>query len=337
MEGSAGMKVCIVGGSGHVGYVLKGLKQHRDIKLCGIGAGPAGEDIARLHDAVAAPGLHAPPAFTDYRVMFDTVKPDLVAVAPVYADNARVSIEALSRGIHVFSEKPLATTLPELAELERTYRAGKAHLSCMLGLRYNPAMLAGWEAVRAGAIGEVRLMTAQKSYKLGVRPAFYADRARYGGTIPWVGSHGIDLLLWFGAQPVETVYATHSSRANGGNGSMELTALCHFTFAHEVFGALTIDYLRPAKAPTHGDDRIRVAGTAGVLEVREEQALLIDAGTEGTRKLEKKPERSMFAEFIDQIRGQGRCLISADESLAMTRACLLARDSADQGRAVPFT
>ena len=36
-----------------------------------------------------------------------------------------------------------------------------------------------------------------------------------------------------------------------------------------------MDYLRPATAPTHGDDRLRIAGTLGVVEHQEGRGLTL--------------------------------------------------------------
>jgi len=43
----------------------------------------------------------------------------------------------------------------------------------MLNMRYEPALRAAYNAVRAGAVGEVRVLHAQKSYRLGTRPDFF--------------------------------------------------------------------------------------------------------------------------------------------------------------------
>ena len=43
--------------------------------------------------------------------MLDHARLDVVGVGPEYGDHARVVLEALRRGIHVFVEKPVATTL----------------------------------------------------------------------------------------------------------------------------------------------------------------------------------------------------------------------------------
>lgn len=330
------MKICIIGATGHVGYILAGAEQDKDIRICGVAPGSKGETVDRLLDGFAGHSIDPPPAFEDYRAMLDELKPDLVGIGPEYADNAPAAVESLQRGIHVFVEKPVATTLEDLEKVVAAYAATDAELSCMLALRYHPSMMAAWQAVQDGAIGIPRLLTAQKSYKCGPRPEFFKDRARYGGTIPWVGSHGIDLLQWFSGETFRTVYATHTTRENRDNGDMEMTALCHFTFTNDVYGGCHIDYLRPQAAETHGDDRIRVAGTEGVVEVRHDQATLINGAAEGTQTLEPAAERHVFLDFVEHVRNGTPCRITAQDAFSMTRACLLARQSADTGEIISF-
>jgi len=330
------MKVCIIGATGHVAYVVQGVAEDKDAVIAGISPGSQGESVDRLLEACEHHGVDAPPLYEDYRAMLDEVRPDVVGIGPEYADNARIAIEALQRDISVFIEKPVATTLEDLTAVERAYEGTKAELAAMMALRYEPAFTAAWQAVRDGAIGDVRLATAQKSYKCGPRPEFFKDRVRYGGTIPWVGSHGIDLLQWFAGVPFRSVYATHTTRANGDNGDMEVSALCHFTFEDDIYGGCNIDYLRPQAAETHGDDRVRVAGTEGVIEVRGGQAYLINAAADGTQELEPAPERQIFVDVLERLRGNTPCRITAAESFSMTRACLLARESADRGEIMMF-
>lgn len=328
------MKIALVGVSGHTGYVLSGVRGDADAGIVGLAPGSSGEDASVLLPAFAEAGLPKPGLFDDYRRMLDECQPDVVAVAPHFGDIAGVVSDALERGLHVFAEKPLATTPEGLARVEAAAAAARGKLGCMLALRYDPAFYAGWLAVRGGAIGAVRLVSAQKSYKLGRRSAFYADRASYGGTIPWVGSHGIDLLLWFGGAGFRSVYAAHSRVANGGNGDLEVSAFCQFAMADEIIGTVSIDYLRPSAAPTHGDDRIRVAGTRGVLEVRDAKAVLIGEG--GVRELSPVPGPGIFQDFLRLVRGEGASRLTAREALDVTRACLLARESADEGRPIAF-
>ena len=329
------MKVAIIGTTGHINYVLDGMRDQKDLELVGVAPGSSGEDIKKLNDKVKECG-YSPQEFDDYSEMLDKVNPDVAAIACFFNDHARVAMEVIRRGIHVFCEKPLATTLEDLVRLEKVYSQSTVHLAAMFGIRYTPWFLTAWNAVNRGAVGEVRLMNAQKSYRLGERGDNFKKREMYGGTIPWVGSHAIDWLQWFSGEKFKAVSAYHSKRHNRDHGDLELTALCSFEFSNEVYGSVNIDYLRPAGAPTHGDDRIRVAGTRGVIEVRENRVFLINDEQSGILELELEPKQEIFIDFLAQIRGEKKCMVSARESFSVSEACLKARLAADENRSIKF-
>jgi len=250
--------------------------------------------------------------------------------------HADMCLEAFRRGMAVFCEKPVALTPADLARLRSAHADSGVHFAAMMGLRYDPAFFTAWRAVRDGAIGAVRLIDARKSYRLGQRPAFYHRRETYGGTIPWVGSHAIDWIHWFSGAPFRTVYGAHSTRHNRDHDQLELTALCQFTLGDEIFASASIDYLRPPRAPTHGDDRVRVAGTEGVIEVRGGAVYLINDHADGEQTPACECPRQIFCDFVDQVRGRSEALLDAADTFAVTEACLLARQSADEGRQKSF-
>jgi len=329
------MKICMIGVRGHNGYVLRDLGDLPQVEVAGLCAGTEEDDIEALRKSCGDAG-HRPEVFDDYCRMLDAIKPDALTVAGPCERRADMCIEAFRRGVHVFSEKPVVTTLEDLDRVRRTHADSGVHFAAMMGLRYEPAFYTAWRTVREGNIGTVRLISTRKSYKLGQRPSYYRVRETYGGTIPWVGSHAIDWIYWFGGQPFRSVYATHTTRCNRALGDMEMSALCHFTLAEEVFASVTMDYLRHENAPTHGDDRVRVAGTEGVIEVRDRELFLINAEAEGEQKPDVSCERTIFRDFIDHIEGKSTALITASEVLAVAEAYLLAQRSADEGRVLMF-
>lgn len=115
-----------------------------------------------------------------------------------------------------------------------------------------------------------------------------------------------------------------------------MSALCHFTLSNDVFASASIDYLRPQNATSHGDDRIRVAGTKGVVEVRDGQVYLINESSDGTKPCSLLETGNFFADFIKQIKGEGTCRLSAEDTFLNTRAALLARQSADENKVIFF-
>ncbi|QTL97336.1 gfo/Idh/MocA family oxidoreductase [Iocasia frigidifontis] len=327
------MKICIIGSAGHTNYVLDGVRRDKDSKIVGIAAGIQGEGIDKLTEQIGE--LEEKPAvFDDYREMLEQLQPDVVAVASHFYQQASITLEVLKRGINVFVEKPVATNLSELASVKRFYQQSNLHLAAMFGIRYKPCFMTAWKLVQQGAVGKVRLMNAQKSYKLGSRPEFYKKRETYGGTIPWVGSHAVDWLHWFSGERFETVYAAHSNQYNQGHGELEISALLHFRLTNGAMGSVNIDYLRPDTAGSHGDDRIRVAGTEGVIEVCDERVFLINSKKKGVQEVSLENSEGIFLDFLSQVRGKGKCLVSAEDSFYITEVCLKARVAADENRIV---
>ncbi len=340
------MKLCMIGNrGGHDKHVWDALPHLPHVRVVGIASGAPEDDVTPWLRRCDTLGF-TPEVFTDYLQMLDQVRPDIVTICGPFEQHAEMSSEALRRGIHVFCEKPVALTLEQLAMVRAAYIEARAqfqgwypgglHLAAIMNLRYDPAFYTAWRAVRDGAIGTVRLINTQKSYRLGRRDAYYRDRATYGGTIPWVGVHAFDWIYWYSAQAFTSVYATHSTQYNHDNGDLEMSALCHLTLTNEVFASTSIDYLRPATAPTHGDDRVRVMGTDGAIEVRGGTAYLINPDTEGEAELPVACDRQIFKDFVEHIEGKTTAILTADDVFAVTEACLLARQSADEGRVITF-
>jgi predicted dehydrogenase len=315
--------------------VLKGLRGQKDAELVGIAPGSNDENVEGLYRTAIDYG-YSPRKFESFIDMLDQLMPDIVAVACHFNDHASVTVEALNRGMHVFVEKPIATTLEDLEIVKAAYKKSDAHLAAMFGIRYTPWFLTAKKLLQEGSIGEIRLMNAQKSYRLGERSELYRKRETYGGTIPWVGSHAIDWMYALSGEQFLSVFASHSTRSNNGHGELEATGLCHFTFTNEVFGSVNIDYLRPKQAPNHADDRIRVAGTKGILEVHDNKVYLISEQADGIQEVPLLAEQESFVDFLQQVRGAGKCMVSAEQSFMVTEACLKARLSADEGRVVYF-
>ncbi len=327
------MRICLIGVTGHIDYVFQGMAKDPACRITGVAPGSPGEKTERL---AGRPEVSGARFYTDYRKMLDELRPEIAVVACHFCDHARVTVEALARGCHVFVEKPLALTFEDLALVKKAYAAANRHLAAMFGLRYAPWFLTAWEGVQEGMIGRIRLLNAQKSYKLGRREEFYHRRASYGGTLPWVGSHAIDWIHWFSGERFCSVYASHSRQFNREHGELEVTALAHFTLTNEVFASVTLDYLRPEKAPAHDDDRLRLVGTEGIMEIRDGKVFLLSGEGGGAQELPLSPGGDIFSDFLRQVRGEGAALVTAEDSFYITEAALAARRSADEGRVVFF-
>lgn len=322
------MRIAFIGGSGHYALALPALRARAELRAVGLAKGCAEECVDGL--ARSLPGLAVE---EDYRSMLDRARPDLAVVDPWYCQHAEIAIECLQRGIHVFCEKPLATTLEDLDRLEAVWRQSGCALGGMLNLRGAPWFLAVRQAVEAGDIGKVRLIHGQKSYRMGVRPAFYRTRALYGGMLPWVGIHAIDWALQL-AGPCEWLCASQSRAENRGQGELESSAALLMRLGDQVLATVTADYFRPDGSARHDDDRLRVTGTRGMLEAVDGRVFLENEAPR--RELPLPAAQDVFAAFLDDI-SQSTHGHWAESALQSSRVSLLARQSGDEGRAIDRT
>lgn len=302
------MKVVFIGMCGHSMQAYHVLKERTDVTLCGVAPGSAHEQMTKSFDEKI-------PFFADWEQMLSVTQPELAIVSPVFGLTGEIVIACANRGIHVFCEKPVAGSTEELDRVADAVKNSGIRFGAMHYLRVEPAFWQGAAMVRAGLIGDVRLLNAQKSYRFGARPSWYSNRDLFTGIIPWVGIHAIDWIYAFSGKRFLSVNASCA-------GTPERTALCRFDLTDDVMATVTLDYYRPATAPTHDDDRIRCVGTEGILEVREKKIHLMNA--DGVQIIDPAPAPELFTCFLE-----GTDLLSPDEIFYLTRVALLARASAD--------
>jgi predicted dehydrogenase len=328
-------RIALIGSRGHWQASVADIPNLQNAML--VAFCPAGDNADRVMDWCEKNG-QAPMVEDDYRKMLDRAQADIAIVCGPFEQHAAMCIEAISRGIHVLSEKPAALTFEELEALRAAHqRNPAAHLAGMMFSRYTPGFYTAARRIREGAIGDARLINARKSYRLGQRPPYYRDRKTYGGTIPWVGSHAIDWAMWFaGDAKFTTVAAMHSSAQNDGNGTMERAAVCQFTLTGDRAASISIDVFRPATAPTHDDDWARIVGTEGIIEVR--PTMLTVLGSSGANGLVEQIscDTTLLRDFIDHVEGKVKSMLNAESTLALTDACLRARQAADERKIVGF-
>lgn len=123
---------------------------------------------------------------------------DTVAIGDYYGRRGALVIEALKAGKNVIADKPICTSISELDEIERLSEEMGLKVGCMLDLRYLSQFNKARELIADGVIGEVQNVsfTAQHHLNYGVRPMWYFESGKHGGTINDIGIHGIDVIRY---------------------------------------------------------------------------------------------------------------------------------------------
>jgi predicted dehydrogenase len=265
--------------------------------------------------------------------MLERHKLDVVIEADNDRDRADTVSACAGRGIHVIAEKPLAKDLAGLEQVQRAVEQSGIQLSMLITMRCSPGYLAMKEAVASGAVGEVTQAGAQKSYKMGERPAWQKSRDTFSGIIPFVGIHVMDLMRWVTGRDFVEIMAYAGNTAHPEVGDLEDNACLAARLDNGASAAVRLDYCRPAAAPTHGDDRLRVAGDRGVVESIGGKVTLITA-EEGPRELPRPDPVAFFADYAAALREGRDPFIPYKDCVRITEVVLRARESADTGRPV---
>jgi predicted dehydrogenase len=323
------MRLGLIGSTGHWQTYAPSLGRVPGLTLVAVAAaGPEETTGAFDHAPGQTMDTHR---YDDARKMLDTERLDVVQVA---CRNDRIPVWAricLERGLPVMAEKPLAMDLPTLEGLFHAARKTKAALVPMHTMRGVPELAAVRQAVRARDIGEPMMSFSQKTYKWGkTRPDFYRNRATFPGLAPWVGIHAFDWLHWILGDVFTEVQGREGTTARPDFPACGSQAAFVLTMRNGGVTSVTLDYLRPAAAPSHADERLRIAGPRGVIETAlvEHKVTLTTADTR-PRTLALEPRTDLFTQFARSLRGEAPPPLTLHEACRITEIAIKAQQAAD--------
>jgi predicted dehydrogenase len=354
LDPGAPLRIGMIGRTGHLGYVLNQLDTVPKARIAAYafedGDWTFNSDGSRRSDGNSqgtsynmdrqrrwvdgqAWSKMKPTLYETYQEMLEKEELDLAVICLPYARNALAICAAAEAGLDILSEKPVAVNRSDLDRVERTVKSTGVRLSAMFAMRYASPIYTVWRTVGQGEIGKPCLARAQKSYKWGDgRPWFYKDKEIYGSTILWVGIHAVDYLRWCTGLEVRRVSGFHSNLAHPESPDAQDNAVISLELENGATAAITMDYLRPETAPTHGDDRIRIAGSKGIVEsFSDEDTVELVTGEKKPHEIKlEEPELPLFADFVGELRGQRTSLIGPDEAVRVTRICIAATEAAEK-------
>lgn len=206
----------------------------------------------------------------DEREILDDREIALVASAAIPDQRAPLGIRVMRAGKDYMSDKPGMTTLEQLAEVRRVQaETGRIYSIAYSERLDNHATVRASELVAAGAIGDVVQTVRLGPHRIGEgRPAWFWDKARYGGILVDIASHQVDQFLHFTSSTEAEVTAAqvgnfhHRDRpAFEDFGDLMLRGNCGAGYAR-------VDWFTPAGLPAFGDGRLTIVGSDGYIEIR---------------------------------------------------------------------
>ena len=195
----------------------------------------------------------------------------LVLSAGIPDERAPLGIRVMGHGKDYMADKPGITTLEQLAEARRVQAETKRIYSIMYSERLeNRATVKAGELVKAGAIGRVLQTVGLGPHRMSpkTRPAWFFERARYGGILCDIASHQADQFLYFTGSTKAEVVASQVGNVN----HPQYPGLEDFGDAllrgNGGTGYIRVDWFTPDGLATWGDGRLTILGTDGFIEIR---------------------------------------------------------------------
>lgn len=207
-----------------------------------------------------------PYTYTDFDAMVQNQELDAIAItSPSHLHTVQIA-RALEQGLHVFSEKPLGTTVEECKIAEAAVEK-HPELVFMLGFmrRYDPSYAYARRMVVEGKIGKPILFRGYSQDPETAIKGAIAYAGHSGGQFIDMAVHDIDLARWFMASDPKTIFAIGGCYAHPEFGQFKdgdnVSALMHLQNESMAF-------LFAGRTAPHGYNvETEIVGTKGTLRI----------------------------------------------------------------------
>jgi predicted dehydrogenase/threonine dehydrogenase-like Zn-dependent dehydrogenase len=319
----------IVGAGNFTKMTMLPVLKNVPIKYIASANGLSGTALAQKHGIALST--------TDYQEILKDSDVDLVIITTRHNQHARMTIEALKAGKHVFVEKPLAIYEEELEEIiniknnnvsnvENVVRDLQSTKSVTVGFnrRFSP------HALKMKALLGDAPMNVVATMNAGAIPAisWVHDRAVGGGRILGEACHFIDLITYLTGSRVVSV----CMNAMGQNPT-ETTDSASILLKYENGSTGVINYFANG-SKSYSKERVEVYSQERTL-VLDNFRSLEGYGFKGFSKMnigQDKGHKTQFQELIKRVQTGGAPLIPFDELINTSRATFAALRSLKENR-----
>lgn len=265
---------------------------------------------------------------------------DLISICTPDNLHRDAALAATAKGVHLFIEKPIASTMEDGEAIVTAADKAKVKLSIGYLLRFDPRYAQARRLITDGKIGDPIHLYARRNSARTEGPK------RYGGKLPLalhVTVHDVDLVLWMleGQEPV-SVYAQTTDKLLGTSGTQD-TIGAIVRFSSGTLATFESAWSLPAGARHMIDARLELIGTQGSFEVQCGDSGLYFADAASSREIDtqhwpsfdgvvKGDLREELQAVLRWIRGTDEPLATGRDalrSLALTRAMMKSAETGE--------
>lgn len=185
-------------------------------KLFSIGGFASGSGSSA---GVAAKRYSAPVATSDYRDLINDPDIQAVIIATRHSSHARMTIEALQAGKHVFVEKPMALNIEDCQKIEDVAKDNNLIVRVGFNRRFSPFLNSMLSVI--GDSGPRIFIARVNPGPIGEH---WSNTHQEGGRILGEGVHFFDLCNWFMGSEPTFISATYMGEISLTNPNLSFTA-----------------------------------------------------------------------------------------------------------------
>lgn len=155
--------------------------------------------VERAEKAASEYGAPGAKVYVDYRELLADAQVEVVHVLTPNVSHCEISVNALEAGKHVLCEKPMAATVGDAEKMMEAYRKSGKLFTIGYQNRFRPDSMTLKQLCDDGELGEVYFAQAHALRRRGVPTwGVFTDKSlQGGGPLIDIGTHSLDLALWF--------------------------------------------------------------------------------------------------------------------------------------------
>jgi len=219
---------------------------------------------------------------------------DAVYISSSNNNHYEQTLKSANAGKHILCEKPMALTSEQAKEMIDVCKKNNVQLSVNYVMRYHPIILKAKEIVNSRMIGKLTSININFNINLPPGENFrYNKKLSGGGALRDIGTHIIDLLLYFGGE-IEQI--------NGGldnivyKEEVEDYAYATVKFKDSGYGHFNVSYCNKRAL-----NRIEILGSKGAISIdnfigakNESAKISIMINNEAKRMFRKRGNKMLY-------------------------------------------
>ncbi len=274
--------------------------------------------------------------FPSYEAMLAD-KPDGVVVCSENNKHRSLVEMAAQAGVHILSEKPLATNLEDAQAMMNACQSAGVILMTAFPMRFSAPLLDVKSTIDDGKFGRIYCFntTNQGQMPIAHRRWFVDKELAGGGAVIDHTVHLADVLRWYLDSEVAEVYAVSNHIMHKDTVDVETGGLLMLTFADGTFASIDCSWSKPLNYPTWGGLTMELISERGLTVVDAfSQNLNVYNQSQSSNSWVywgSDANQAMINEFVAAIREQRAPQVTGEDGYKALEVALAAYKSVESG------